>query len=93
MLESRSVRGCASPERPVLLIFRIHATQNELFALPEAEEQGLVAGRLVKLPDPTTRVPREKPLPNKEKVMTRCVGCCGRGHSPAAEALSGAPSL
>lgn len=30
-------------------------------------------GRLVKLPDPTFRVPREKPLPNKEKVMTRRV--------------------
>lgn len=26
----------------------------------------------MKLPEPTTRVPREKPLPDKEKAMTRC---------------------
>jgi len=37
--------------------------QNELFALPLCTEQGVVAGRLVELPPPTTRLPREKPLP------------------------------
>lgn len=37
--------------------------QNELFALPVVTDQGVVAGRLVELPPPRSRLPREKPLP------------------------------
>ena len=40
-----------------------HRAQNELFALPVVTDQGVVAGRLVELPPPRTRLPREKPLP------------------------------
>ena len=44
--------------------------QNELFSLPVAAEQGLVLGRVVELPHPSTRLPREKPLP-KPKAPTK----------------------
>ena len=44
--------------------------QNELFALPVVTDQGVVAGRLVELPPPRTRLPREKPLP-QPKALTR----------------------
>jgi len=44
--------------------------QNDLFALPVAAEQGLVLGRVVELPPPSTRLPREKPLP-KPRPLTK----------------------
>ena len=47
-----------------------HCAQNELFALPVVTDQGVVAGRLVELPPPRTRLPREKPLP-QPKALTR----------------------
>lgn len=45
-------------------------SQNELFSLPVATEQGLVLGRVVELPPPSTRLPREKPLP-KPRAPTK----------------------
>ena len=44
--------------------------QHDLFALPVSVEQEAALGRLVDLPQPLTRLPREKPLP-KPKPPTR----------------------
>lgn len=44
-----------------------------------------MSGRLVKLPEPTTRLPREKPLPNREKVLTRCAATAGCFFHPSVE--------
>ena len=45
-------------------------SQHELFALPVSVEQEAALGRVVDLPQPLTRLPREKPLP-KPKPPTR----------------------
>jgi hypothetical protein len=45
-------------------------SQHELFALPVSAEQGATLGRVVDLPQPLTRLPREKPLPTA-RPLTR----------------------
>ena len=61
-----------------------------MFTLPEATEQGIVSGLLVELPQPTTKLPREKPLP-QPKPPTRCgARACAPPHARGAQSPTGA---